>query len=131
MRPLGVAGLALAKSASAIINMAILGIMLHKQNNEIIDDRMLPLVFKTAVAALVMGLVIQYLKFPLSQIFDQRYFLGILAQGLIAGVVGLVAYGFICTVLKVDEMMHLRNSLKYRWLRLWNIGEGIDSAEKL
>lgn len=131
MKPLGVAGLALAKSASAIINFAILGIMLHRQNKDIIDDRFLPLLFKTTIAALVMGLVIQYLKVPLSQFFDQRYFLGIFAQGFVAGTIGILAYGFICTVLGVDEMRHLRNSLKSRWLKLWNIGEGIDSAEKL
>ncbi|MFA6105044.1 MAG: murein biosynthesis integral membrane protein MurJ [Patescibacteria group bacterium] len=131
MKPLGVAGLALAKSISALINMSALAILLRKEVREIIDDKLLPLILKTSVAALVMGIIIQYLKYPLAQIFDQHYFWGILMQGLIAALVGILAYGFICTVLRVDEMIHLKNSFKKRWLRLWNIGEGIDQAEKL
>ena len=129
--PLGVPGLALARSASALLNLIILIILLRKQIKETIDERFLPLVMKVTAAALVMGIVIQFLKYPLAELFDQRYFFGILAQGLVAGVVGLTAYGVVCNFLHVDEMIHLRQSLHARWVKLWNVGEGIDQAEKL
>jgi putative peptidoglycan lipid II flippase len=131
MRPLGVAGLALADATAAIFGMLTLGIILRKRVKTIIDERFLPFLFKIIAAAVTMGLVIQMLKYPLASIFDQHYFWGILSQGLIAGILGLLIYGYLCRRLGVEEVIHFQNSLKRRWLRLWNVGEGIDQAEKL
>ena len=131
MGPLGVAGLALANTAGATINIFMLTILLRKEAATIIDDKLLPMLFKIISASVVMGSVIQILKYPLAKIFDQRYLLGILSQGVVAGILGLLVYGLICWLLKVDEMILLQNSLKRRWLKLWNVGEGIDQAEKL
>ena len=131
MGPLGVAGLAHASAAGALINMLMLAILLRKEAPTIIDEKLLPMLFKVTTAGVVMGSVIQILKYPLAKIFDQRYFWGILSQGAAAGVIGLLVYGLICWLLKVDEMILFKNSFKRRWFRLWNVGEGIDQAEKL
>ena len=131
MGPLGVAGLALASAAGATVNMIMLGILLRKEAATIIDQKLLPMLFKVATAGVVMGSVIQILKYPLAKIFDQRYFWGILSQGAAAGLLGLLVYGLICWLLRVNEMILFQNSFKKRWLKLWNIGEGIDQAEKL
>lgn len=131
MRPLGVAGLALANTVGAIFNMFVLVILLRKETAAIIDKKLLPMLFKVVTASVVMGSAIQILKYPLAKIFDQRYLWGIFGQGLVAGLIGIFIYGTICWLFKVDEMLLLQNSLRKRWLKLWNVGEGIDQAEKL
>ncbi|MEK7624744.1 MAG: murein biosynthesis integral membrane protein MurJ [Patescibacteria group bacterium] len=131
MGPLGVAGLALANTFGATFNMIILAILLRKESSAVIDEKLLPMLFKIVTAGIVMGSVIQILKYPLARIFDQRYLWGIFSQGAVAGLLGLLVYGIICRLLKVDEMLLLQDSLRRRWLKLWNVGEGIDQAEKL
>lgn len=131
MRPLGVAGLALADVAAATFNLIVLVILLRKEVTSIIDDKLLPMLFKIVTAAVIMGTLIQILKYPLAKIFDQRYFYGILGQGVLAGLIGLLTYGIICRLLNVEEMIHFQASFKRRWLKFWNISEGIDQAEKL
>lgn len=131
MRSLGVPGLALADAGAAVFNAILLMILLRKKIRSAVDEKILSLLLKLGIASLIMGIVVQLSKEPLSKIFDQQYFLGVLGLGLMSGVLGLLVYGIICRFLKVEEMLHLQASLQTRWLRLWNIGEGVDQAEKL
>jgi putative peptidoglycan lipid II flippase len=131
MRPLGVSGLALANALAAIVNILLLITFLHRRNTAIIDQSFITLLIKISGAGLIMALIMQLAKYPLANLFDQHYFIGILSQGLIAGILGFLVYGLICWVFKVEEMANLQSSLHRRWLKLRNIGEGIDQAEKL
>ncbi len=131
MKPLGVAGLALASSIGAIVNITMLVIALRLQSGNLEEGKIVSLLLRIAVAALAMGLSIQFLKYPLSKIFDLTHFWGVLLQGFISGSLGLFVYGVICHILRVEEMIHLHNSFKKRWLRLWNVPSGIDEAKRL
>ncbi len=131
MRPLGVAGLALASSIGAILNALMLIIALRIESGSIEEGKLFHMFYRVAIAACAMGLTIQFLKFPLAGVLDLNRFWGILLQGFISGTVGLLVYGIICYCLKVHEMIHLHASLKRRWLRLWNVPAGIDEAEGL
>jgi len=117
MRPLGAPGLALAASIGVILNAVMLIVALRTQTKTFRENQLLPLIFKISIATLIMGVAVQALKYPLAKIFDQQYFLGILGQGAIAGIVGLTIYGFLCYILKIPEFTQLKDSLKRRWLK--------------
>lgn len=121
MKPMGVAGLALATSIGVIVNMILLLISLRGQTKTLEEEKLFPLIFKIAAATLVMGLVVQALKYPLAKILDQQYFWGIFGQGLIAGVAGLVVYASLCYILKIPEFIQFKDSLQKRWLRARNV----------
>ena len=121
MDSLGVAGLALASSIGAILNFALLTIYLRQTTGNLDEAVILPTLYKIAFAALVMGLSIQWLKYPLAKIFDQHYLWGILGQGLSAGLVGLFIYIALCHLLKVPEYLHFKQSFQRRWLKFVNI----------
>lgn len=117
MRPLGAPGLALAASIGVILNAAMLLFALRAHTKTYQEDELLPLIFKVSIATMIMAVVVQALKYPLAEIFNQQYFWGILGQGFIAGVVGLVIYGFLCYILKIPEFTQLKQSLARRWLK--------------
>jgi len=131
MKPLGVAGLALASALGASINIVLLVILLQEKTKYLELDRFLVAAFKISVAGGLMAILIQILKYPLNAVLNLDYFYGILLQGFISGSVGLLVYGLICRALKLEEMAHFQSSLKKRWLRLWSVPAGIDEAEGL
>ncbi|MFA5174982.1 MAG: murein biosynthesis integral membrane protein MurJ [Patescibacteria group bacterium] len=121
MKPLGVAGLALAFSCASIINFSILTIALRQTLKGMDEENLLNFIFRVIIAGIVMAIIVQILKYPLAAIFNQQYLWGILGQGFIAGSAGLVIYGFLCYILKVPEFMQFKDSFKKKWLRLKNV----------
>ncbi|MFH1292245.1 MAG: murein biosynthesis integral membrane protein MurJ [bacterium] len=118
MKSLGVAGLALAFSIGAILNLFLLAGSLRGITGSFEEHKLFSSFWRIAFAGLVMASVVQYLKYPLALQFDQNYFIGIFLQGLIAGVVGLFVYCFICYLLRVPEFLQFKDSFKRKWLRL-------------
>ncbi len=121
MKTLGAAGLALASSIGVTINLVLLWIFLRSETKTLNESEILSLLYKISLASLVMGIVIQALKYPLAKLLDQQFFWGIFGQGAIAGVVGIVVYFFLCYILRVPEFMQLKDSFAKRWLKLRNI----------
>lgn len=118
---LGVSGLALAFSVSTIIQLALIWLFLRKKLDTIKENEIITSLYKISVAALIMAIIIQLLKAPLSGIVNMEKFWGIFTQGAAAGTVGLLVYCGILFVLKSVEMLQFSASLKKRWLRLWNV----------
>lgn len=131
MRPLGVPGLALASAIGSIINCVVLFIYLRAETGFLEDQKIISSVYKIAISGVVMALVVQGLKYPLSNILDLNRFWGIFFHGVVSGVAGLLVYAVLARLLKLEEFMELQNSLKRRWLRFWNVPAGIDEAERL
>jgi putative peptidoglycan lipid II flippase len=121
MKPLGVAGLALAFSIGSILNFTILTFVLRNTIGKIDGEKIFSSFLRIVLAAIPMALAIQSIKYPLAKIFDQTYFWGILGQGLVASMVGLAIYLLICYLLKVPELMQIKNSLARRWLQTKNL----------
>ena len=76
-----------------------------------------------------MGLTIQLAKYPLAALVDMTRWWGILLHGLVSGMLGLLVYGLICAVLKVEEMTDLASSLKRRFIKLKSIPEVAKEGE--
>ena len=121
MKPLGVAGLALAFSVGVILNFTILTTILRNDLKNIDGEKIFSSLFRVVLAAIPMALVIQFLKYPLAKIFDQTRFFGIFGQGLIASLAGLAIYLLICYLLRVPELIQLKESLARRWLQTKNL----------
>lgn len=121
MRPLGVAGLALASSIGVTINLILLWVHLRAETKTLGEREILPMVLQVTAASFVMGLIVQLSKYPLAKLFNQQFFWGIFGQGLFAGLFGLLFYGLACYFLQVPEFMQLKNSFERRWLKLRNL----------
>ncbi|MBP6859870.1 MAG: murein biosynthesis integral membrane protein MurJ [Candidatus Magasanikbacteria bacterium] len=117
MKPLGVAGLALAFSIGSITNLTILTFYLKKTIQVIDGEKILASLYKILIAAIPMALTIQYAKKPLATIFNQDYFIGILGQGLTASLAGIAIYLIICYLLKVPELLQIKDTLSTRFFR--------------
>lgn len=131
MRHFGVAGLALGSSIGSTLNIILLIFYLRRAIGRIDGYAIITFIYKVSGAALIMGLVIYFLKQPLGTLLNLDYFWGILLQGAISGTIGLLIYGLICYLLGVEEMTDFAQSFRKRWMGFWNIKEGIDEAERL
>lgn len=121
MKPLGAAGLALASSIGVTVNLILLWINLRSEIKTLNESDILSLIYKVSLASLVMGTVVQMLKYPLAKLLNQQFFWGIFGQGVIAGITGVVVYFFLCYILKVPEFLQLKESFGRRWLKIRNI----------
>ncbi len=121
MKELGVAGLALAASLGAVVNCALLAVLLKRAIGHLEGAKLLAAIYRISAAGLLMGVTIQTLKYPLAKILNQDYFWGIFGQGAIAGLAGLGIYGIVCYILKLEEMNLFINSLRRKWLKWRNV----------
>ncbi|MBU2542504.1 murein biosynthesis integral membrane protein MurJ [Patescibacteria group bacterium] len=128
---LGISGLALGFSIAMIVQMSLLWLLLRKQLGTLYESKILISLYKISTASVVMAILIQALKIPLANLVNMTKFWGILTQGFVAGIVGLLVYLFICWFLKLEEMEHFLGSLKRRWLKLTNVQGEIDGADEI
>lgn len=113
----GIFGLALAMSLSVTIQCVILWLILRHRVGSLGEGHILVALGKISLASLAMALVAQYLKTPIASIVDMTRLWGILSQGVICGTVGILTYGMVCYVLKLEEIDLFKESFKKRWLK--------------
>lgn len=115
---IGVSGLALAFSIASIFNFVILWLMLHFYLGDMDESRIFKSVLKFSAAALVCGYVAQQMKEVVWPFINMTKLWGVLAQGGVAGICGLIAYALICWLLRSEEMAVFIASAKSRLLRI-------------
>ncbi len=126
---LGVIGLALAFSLSNIINMILLWVFLKKKIGDLDEKKIGFSVLKFLIAALVMAIFTQGMKYLAEPVFGTRTFIGILLQGALAGLVGLLIYVLVLFWFKSEELASLINGLKKRWSKKGIILEELEIQE--
>jgi putative peptidoglycan lipid II flippase len=114
---MGVLGLALGFSISSIVNLVILVAFLVRDVKGIVKNGILKSLAKVSFAALVMGVVTQYVKTWLGHTVDMQSFVGILTQGFVAGIVGVLIFALISYWLKTEEFLSFLGSLKKKLLK--------------
>lgn len=127
----GVAGLALASTLGTTLNVLLMAVFLRKKLGYFNGSVLLIFICKIAVSAIVMGVTIQLLKYPLSLLLNLQYFWGIFLQGLFAGLGGILMYILMLFILKVQEADDLIGSMNRKWLKFSPVKEGMDEAETL
>lgn len=111
---MGVAGLALAFSIASIVNFILLWLSLHFSLGDLDESRIVISVFKFCLAATSAGLVVQITKLITWPFINMSTFIGVLIQGLVSGIMGLLAYLFICYLLSSEELANFWQSVKRR-----------------
>lgn len=111
---LGVSGLALAFSISSIINFVLLWIVLRVELGNMDETRILGSAIKFSAAALACGVTVQGMKLVVWPYVDMTKFLGVLTQGLVAGIAGILVYLAFCSLLKSDEFFEFWHAIKKR-----------------
>ena len=117
---MGVLGLALAYSISSIINMLVLYLILHYRLPDIDDNLIISSLLKISFNSLVAGAVVYMVLRILAPLVDMRSFVGILVQGLGAGLCGLIIYLILGILLKLDEMILIKEKMFKTWRFLKN-----------
>ena len=117
----GVEGLALAFTIAWILNTALFWIFLRFRLGGLDEENVLRAVYKMSIAALLMGLAIQGLKYVIAPIVNMETFLGIFTQGAAAGLGGLAVYALAGLALRSHEMQVFIETIKKRLVRRANL----------
>lgn len=121
----GIIGLIASYSFSMILQVVLLWIFLRRKLKTLHESDIVITLLKISIAAFLMALVVQGLKYPLAYIVDMQKLWGILIQGATSGTIGLLIYGFVSSQLKLREMKVLQESLKKKWLKFRGVGTEI------
>lgn len=125
-----VLGLALAFSISQIINFIILFVFLRLYLGSLQEIQIIKSFCKVGAASFVMGLVIQALKYPLSQIVNMQKLWGIFLQGFLAGIAGIIVFIILCKIFKCQEFDSIVSGVKRRLFKKVELkSEGIREVE--
>jgi len=109
---LGIAGLALAFSIASIINFILLWIVLRIKIGWLDELRILISTIKFSAAALACGIAVQGMKLAIWPFIDMEKFWGVLTQGFVAGLSGILVYFVICYILRSEELFNFLSSIK-------------------
>lgn len=123
---MGVQGLALAFSISAILNLTLLLGALHWQMQGFDDRVVLISLLRIVVASLIGGIVVQVLKYPVATIVDMTRFWGVFVQLLVAGGGGLFVYTIVAWLLGSEEVVAIKKYLP-RQPKLEELPPGTDT----
>lgn len=113
MRPFGIFGLAFAFTLSMIVQMVLLVITLRKRHGDLDDRHILFSTAKIIFASLMMGVVIQGLKYFIQEpLINMDTFVGVLTQTMIALIGGGVVYLIIAVQFQFEEAKAIWAKLK-------------------
>jgi putative peptidoglycan lipid II flippase len=117
-RKMGVVGLALSFSLANVLNFVLLWLMLRIELGEMNGKKIIISVSKFIVAGVACGVIAQEMKGIVWPIIDMGKFWGVLVQGSVAGIGGLLAYALVCWGLRSEELASFVASAKSRLLRI-------------
>ena len=103
--------------------MMLLWVMLRIKFGYLNELDILVSIFKISFSALIMGIVVQAMKYVIAPLVDMEKFWGILTQGLVAGLVGLAAFVLVCLFLRCDEMIVFIRAIKKKLFKTTELPE--------
>lgn len=117
---MGVLGLALAFSLASFVNMILLLIVLRVRIGALDDQRIINATLKIIFLSLLMGLVVQGLKYLIAPQVDMQTFVGVFLQtaGSILG--GVLLYLLLAGLFQFEEVKSMVHILKKAKKQLWN-----------
>ncbi len=119
---MGVIGLAIAFTTSAVIQMLLLLSTLRFRHGDLDDDHLISSTWKIVVASLGMGLVIQGIKYIIAPLVDMQTFIGVFLQTLGSLFGGGVIYILIAQLFDFDEAHAIAHRTRDMWRymkRIW------------
>ncbi len=116
VRIFNAAGLSLAEALGDSCALFILAWQLHKRI-PFLEKSLFNFVGKIMLALFVMGSAMQGIKYITPQFASLDYFVGVLIQGVLSGIVGLLSYGLIAFLLKVPEAQNVLHRARKLFVR--------------
>lgn len=111
---MGSSGLALAFSASTLLNFILLWVYLRKEMGACDEKIIIKSTIKFIIAASIAGLSIQAMKLLIWPFVDMQTFIGVLSQAGAAAIIGVAVYLGICALLQSEELFNFWESVKKR-----------------
>lgn len=112
----GLRGLVASFSISSTLNAILLYIFINKKTDFICHGRIYMPIIKISLASIAAGIISHFSLYTVEPFLDTHTGVGIFAQGLIAGTMGLFAYCILCWKLEIEEFIILKDSLKRKLL---------------
>ncbi|MEK7139659.1 MAG: murein biosynthesis integral membrane protein MurJ [Patescibacteria group bacterium] len=113
----GVTGLAAAFSVASLLQMGLLWVALHFRVGGLDEGRIVFAALKISLAAVVLGIVVQALKFLIAPYTGTTTFVGVFSQGVIAGLGGCLAFVAASFVMRSEELLTIIASVRRRLLK--------------
>jgi len=110
----GIEGLAIAFSISSILNFIILWLALRFELGYLDEIKILKSTLKFSLAALLAGFIMQSMKVIIAPLVDMTRLWGVMTQGAMAGLLGILVYLIICYLLRSEELFSFLSSIKRR-----------------
>jgi putative peptidoglycan lipid II flippase len=124
---LGVAGLALAFSLSSILNFVLLWACLYIKIGNMDQTKILISTIKFSVAGIAAGFAVQVIKNVVWPYIDMSTFLGVLVQGTLSALGGIIIYLAVCALLRSEEFYDfaglIKRKLSWRQVKVGDQGE--------
>ncbi len=114
---LGVPGLALSFSASAIINFLLLLMVLRRRYGSLGERQIIISILKYTAAGILAVIAIQAMKLLIWPYVNMTRFWGVFIQATAAGLFGAVVYLSVCSLLRSEEFIEFWQTLKQRLSR--------------
>jgi len=105
-RRIGVIGLAIAYSSSNILNFILLWLFMSKKLGDLDSVKVIKAAAKFSLASLATALVVQLSKVMIWPYINMTKLWGVLSQGLVAGILGLLVYAGCLWLFKSEELLH-------------------------
>jgi putative peptidoglycan lipid II flippase len=119
----GVLGLVFGFSISAIVNFILLIVILRFKAKEISFAGLVDSLLRVSLASLAMAVVAQNVKTILGLVVNMDTFLGVLTQGVVAGLLGVITFAVAAYILKIEEFNFFVEGFKKKVLRRVNVKE--------
>ena len=127
----GVIGLAMAFSLASLINFSLLWVILRIKIGSLDEYKIVRSLYLMSIAGIFMGIVTQAMKPVVTSFVELETFFAVFAQGLAAGVAGLVVYGVILWALKSPEMISFTKSVRRKFIKKYEPTESVEEATKV
>ena len=110
----GIVGLVMAFSISSIINALLLYYLINKKIGFSCHNAIFKSAIKISFSSVIAGLFAYAVLYLIEPFLNTHTFVGIFAQGLFAGVIGIVVYCLIAWKFKIREFIVFKNSIQKR-----------------
>lgn len=100
---LGIEGIAIAFSASSILNLSLLVIVMYHKFPQLKKYKLSKFVFKVVLSSIIMGLLVYLSRNLLSLGVDMTKFIGIFLQLSFSFLIGVVIYFILSIIMKLPE----------------------------
>jgi len=125
----GVTGLALSFTISSIINAGWLFIALHRRVGHLDEDTIIISTMKIIGVTMIMAIAVQVIKpVTVSFGFTLEQGIGVLVQGLVGSVVGILVYITMAGLFKLEEASLMTRAIN-RFVKLVKNGNGNNGAD--